>query len=56
MGSPAPVTALASLATYPFPDPGAGAHVLRALGALAEACAAVPHVSFASCLVHACGM
>ena len=55
MGTPAPVTTLASLASYPFPDPDAGAHVLRALGALVEACAAVPSVSFASCLVHACG-
>lgn len=55
VGMPAPATALASLAVYPFPDAGAATDVLRALGVLAEACAPLPQVSFAGCLAHACG-
>ena len=55
MGAPAPAATLASLVTYPFPEPNARTDVLHAVLALAQACATLPSISFAGCLAHACG-
>ena len=55
IGAPAPAAKLASLVTYPFAEPSAHTDGLRAVLALAQACASLPSISFAGCLAHACG-